>query len=115
MNRSYVLVSILYIIVMSVYLYLFFTPVATHGHVTSLIIKSEIVVLQMVSLLFTLQLPQITFVAIYDTFMRFTAISCGEIYSGHNRCYETYQRFTLKFILIYVVLVHVLYLNLPDP
>jgi hypothetical protein len=35
MNRSYVLVCILYIIVMSVDLYLFFTPVATHGHVTS--------------------------------------------------------------------------------
>jgi hypothetical protein len=35
MNRSYVLVWILYIIVMSVDLYLFFTPVATHEHVTS--------------------------------------------------------------------------------
>jgi hypothetical protein len=32
MNKSYVLVWILYIIVIFVDLYLFFTPVATHGH-----------------------------------------------------------------------------------
>jgi hypothetical protein len=34
MNRSYVLVWILYIIVISIDLYLFFTLVVTHGHVT---------------------------------------------------------------------------------
>jgi hypothetical protein len=41
MNRGYVLVCILYIIVMSVDLYLFFTPVVTHGHVTSIILSEQ--------------------------------------------------------------------------
>lgn len=37
MNKSYVLVLILYIIVIFVDLYLFFTPVATHGHGPSIL------------------------------------------------------------------------------
>jgi hypothetical protein len=44
--------------------------------------------------------------------MRFTAIPCREIHSGHICYYEIDLRFTLKFELIYDVLVHVLRLNL---
>jgi hypothetical protein len=43
--------------------------------------------------------------------MRFTATPCREIHSGHIRYYETNLRFTLKFELIYDVLVHVLRSN----
>jgi hypothetical protein len=73
----------------------------------------------MVSLHFTLQLPQITcyilhqftkFVdAFYDNLMRW------EIHSVYIRYYETDGRFTLKFILIYVVLVHDLRWNPFEP
>jgi hypothetical protein len=47
--------------------------------------------------------------------MRFMTTSCREIYSVYIRYYETDKRFTLKFVLIYVVLVHVLCINPSEP
>jgi hypothetical protein len=44
--------------------------------------------------------------AFYDNLVR------KEIYSVYIRYYETDEWFTLKFVLIYVVLVHVLRINL---
>jgi hypothetical protein len=74
----------------------------------------------MVSLHFTLQLPQITSCCILHEFTIFLDafydnLVRREIYSVYIRYYETYERFTLKFILIYVVLVHVLRINPSEP
>jgi hypothetical protein len=44
--------------------------------------------------------------------MRFMTTSCAEVYI---RYYETDERFTLKFVLIYVALVHDLRLNPSEP
>jgi hypothetical protein len=74
----------------------------------------------MVSLHFTLQLPQITSCCILHQFTIFLDafydnIVCREIYSVYIRYYETDERFTLKFVLICVVLVHVLRINPLEP
>jgi hypothetical protein len=47
--------------------------------------------------------------AFYDNLVR------REIYSVYIRYYETDERFTLKFVLIYVVLVHILRINPFEP
>jgi hypothetical protein len=74
----------------------------------------------MVSLHLTLQLSQITSCCIlhqittfldvfYDNLMR------REIHSVYIRYYEKDGQFTLKFVLIYVVLIHVIRLNSFEP
>jgi hypothetical protein len=69
---------------------------------------------------FTLQLPQITSCCILHQFTIFLDafydnIVRREIYSVYIRYYETDERFTLKFVLICVLLVHVLCLNPSEP
>jgi hypothetical protein len=74
----------------------------------------------MVNLHFTLQLPQITSCCILHQFTKFLDafydnLVRWEIHSVYIRYYETDGRFMLKFVLIYVVLVHDLRLNPSEP
>jgi hypothetical protein len=74
----------------------------------------------MVSLHFTLQLPLITSCCILHQFTKFLDVFYDnlmrwEIHLVYIHYYETDGRFTLKFVLIYVVLVHDLRLNPSEP